>query len=90
MLKFNGILGKTEKYWEGKNKDKKKKIENEIKETEKTMSLTNKNVSNINTTSYNSQSFINEDSSFNSNEEIKLNNFIMMLENKLGKFFKFI
>ena len=87
-IKFNGILGKTEKYWEGKNKEKKKtlQLENDSKEGRKDRI---KNVSNINSTSYISHSdFFNDDSLKDSlilNEETKLNNFIKIIENKLGE-----
>lgn len=87
-FKFNGILGKTEKYWEGINKEKKKLMKDESKEKE-IKNTSNKNISNIYSTSYNSQSdFFNEDSlkdcSLTSNEDTKLNNFIKIIENKLG------
>ena len=81
-------MGKTEKYWEGKNKEKKKtlQLENDSKEGRKDCI---KNVSNINSTSYISHSdFFNDDSLKDSlilNEETKLNNFIKIIENKLGE-----
>ena len=59
-------MGKTEKYWEGKNKEKKKllQLENDSKENIKQTKNSNKHISNlINSTSYNSQSdFLNDDS----------------------------
>lgn len=90
------MLGKTEKYWEGISKEKKKTLENKSKEKKKLLEnnkyskSSQKNISSIiNTTTYNSDLF-NDDSfkdSLISNEETKLNNFIKIIENKLGKFY---
>jgi len=92
-LKFNGILGKTEKYWEGGNNNIKEKETNKKSKQPKISEEKKKsaNNSNINSTSYNSQSnfFIDDSSkdiSLMISEEMKLNNLIGIIENKLGKF----
>ncbi len=136
-LKFNGILGKTEKYWEGNNieKEKKKLIKSKtksksklietfsiIKEKDIDIDIDNDNDIDINinlnkekekikssknsllitSSNFNNESdFFNDDSlkdysiildenasgnsKTNNNEEMKLNNFIKNIENKLGK-----
>ena len=85
-------MGKTEKYW-GKSKEKKRslQLENDSNENIKQNINLERIASNINSTSYNSQSdYLNDDSlkdSLTSNEETKFNNFIKIIENKLGNFF---
>ena len=97
VLKFNGILGKTEKYWEGNSKEKKKNqtfVENETNKSPLKAPKEKNESNNFNSTSNNSQTEnINDeslkDTYFISLEEQKLNNLIQTIENKFGIFYNF-
>lgn len=99
-MKFNGILGKTEKFWEKGNKNDKKLLKTESNLSlldKKDLKNSNKDISNNYSTNYytTTQTFSENEvdksfnnSSFNlSNEdkEKKINNFIKIIETKLGK-----